>query len=252
MGFSLDGKVAVVTGAARGNGAAIAAGLAQYGASVVVVDVDEEGAHAMAARLQRDGHRAWAFGLDVRDSAACGRFAREAIALAGRVDVLVNNAGVRPYHAFDAPERDRLWRQAMDVNVEAVRHLSLAFEDALAASGGTIVNITSTAATFASPRSISYSTSKAAAQMLTRVLALELAPRGIRVNAIAPGVMETAMTAASRADPVRSPQLMQRIPLRRFGNPEELVGAAVFLASGMSSYMTGSVITVDGGFLVSC
>lgn len=251
MDFRLDGKVAVVTGAARGNGAAIAAGLAQYGASVVVADLDAEGAQATAARLQAGGSRAWALALDVRDAGACARLARQTSELAGSVSILVNNAGVRPYHPFDSPERDRLWRQAMDVNVEAVRHLSLAFEEALAASRGTIINITSTAATFASPRSISYSTSKAAAQMLTRVLALELAPRGIRVNAIAPGVMETPMTAASREDPVRSAQLTQRIPLRRFGKPDELVGAAVFLASDMSSYMTGSVVTVDGGFLIS-
>ncbi|MFT3777475.1 MAG: SDR family oxidoreductase [Ottowia sp.] len=251
MNFDLEGRVAIVTGAGQGNGAAIARGLARFGARVVVADIDAEKAAATARDISASGASAWPLALDVRDAAACRDAAHRVDEIAGPASIVVNNAGIRPYHAFDADDRDRLWRDAMDVNVEGVRNMSLAFLPALRATRGTIINITSTAASFASPRSIAYSTSKSAAQMLTRVLAVELAEHGIRVNAIAPGVIETAMTVRSRQDPVRREQLLARIPMKRFGQPEELVGPVVLLASPMASFMTGSVITVDGGFLTS-
>ncbi|AOB37960.1 SDR family oxidoreductase [Bordetella parapertussis] len=245
----LDNVIALVTGTAQGNGAAIARGLAAQGAAVAVCDIDLAGARRTAEALRAEGARAAAYELDVRDAARCAAVARQVGEDLGALGVLVNNAGVRPRHAFDGDERDALWRQAMDVNVDGVRNMTLACLEGLAATRGAVVNITSIAASRASAQSIAYSTSKAAAQMLTKVLALELAPCGIRVNAVAPGVIETAMTQSSRDDPQRRGALMARIPMRRFGSPQDLVGPVTFLASPMSAYVTGAVLAVDGGFL---
>lgn len=244
----LHGQLALVTGAARGMGAAIAQGMADAGAGVVVTDLDADGAEQTAATIRHAGGVAHAFALDVTDPARCAEVSRATQDLGG-LSILVNNAGIRPRHAFDSADRDLQWRRAMDVNLDGVRHMTLACLDALSANRGSVVNITSITAFQASPMSLAYSTSKAAAQMLTKVLALELAPRGVRVNAIAPGVIETDMTATARQHPERSQYLMTRIPMARFGLPGEVVGPAVFLASSMSSYMTGAVLAVDGGFL---
>jgi NAD(P)-dependent dehydrogenase (short-subunit alcohol dehydrogenase family) len=137
----------------------------------------------------------------------------------------------------------------MSVNVDGVRNMILAFKDLLVASRGNVVNIGSISASRASQFGISYSTSKAAAEMLTKVMALELAVHGVRVNAVAPGVMETPMTEESRNNPERRAYLIKRIPMKRFGKPSELVGPVAFLASPMASYVTGTVLNADGGYL---
>lgn len=243
-----NGELALITGAGRGNGEAIAHGLARHGARVVVSDIDLDAAERVAESIRGAGGNADALALDVCDHEAC-RAASDAVQKLGRLTVLVNNAGVRPRHAFDSPERDAAWRQAMGVNLEGIRNLTLACLPALRANRGRVVNITSIAAHQASPGSIAYSTSKAAAQMLTKVLALELASMGVRVNAVAPGVIETEMTRQSREDPWRSERLMARIPMARYGQPDDLVGPVAFLASDLSAYVTGAVLAVDGGYL---
>lgn len=240
---------ALVTGAAKGNGAAIAKGFAHYGARVIVCDIDAEGARRTAGELRDQGHGAYAYSLDVTDPAQCQAVAAQVREDVGEIAILVNNAGLRPRHSFDAEDRDAHWRRAMDVNVEGVRNMSLSCLDDLIASRGSIINITSVAASRASAQSIAYSTSKAAAEMLTKVMALELSPLGVRINALAPGIIRTDMTESSRTDPTRCQALMSRIPLGRFGDPDDLVGPAAFLASPLSSYVTGAVLAVDGGFL---
>jgi NAD(P)-dependent dehydrogenase (short-subunit alcohol dehydrogenase family) len=239
----------LVTGAGQGNGAALAEGLAQLGAHVLVTDIRGESAQATAQRIQAAGGSAAWHALDVADAVACQAAAKALVLAQDHIFVLVNNAGIRPRSTFDAPERDQAWRDAMAVNVDGVRNMILAFKDLLVASKGNVVNIGSISASRASPFGISYSTSKAAAEMLTKVMALELAVHGVRVNGVAPGVMETPMTEESRNNPERRAYLMKRIPMKRFGKPSELVGPVAFLASPMASYVTGAVLNADGGYL---
>lgn len=245
----LQNLTALVTGAAQGNGMAIAQGLAKQGALVAVCDIDRDGAERVSHELRQQGLRAAAYLLDVRDAAHCRVRVKDISQQLGPISILVNNAGIRPRHDFSSSDRDKHWRHAMDVNVDGVRNMTLACLDDLREMRGSVINISSVAASRASAQSISYSTSKAAAEMLTKVLALELASYGIRVNAVAPGIIETAMTKSSRDDHLRCGELMARIPMKRFGKPEDLVGPVTFLASTMSAYMTGAVLAVDGGFL---
>ncbi|MDS1139931.1 SDR family NAD(P)-dependent oxidoreductase [Pusillimonas sp. SM2304] len=247
----LENQLVLITGAAKGNGAAIAKGMAAHGAIVVITDIDESAALATASGLRAQGFSAFSYRLDVRDSACCADVIDQVEAEIGTLSVLVNNAGVRPRHTFDSRDRDALWRYAMDVNVDGIRNMTLAALAQLKATQGSVINITSIAAHQASGLSISYSTSKAAAHMLTKVLALELARDGVRVNAIAPGVIETDMTASSRSDPQRRSALLARVPMAKFGKPEDLAGPAIFLASSLSGYMTGSTLAVDGGYLAA-
>ena len=168
---------------------------------------------------------------------------------AGHQLLLVNNAGLRPKHAFDSEDRDAQWQRTLSVNLDGARNTILAFEALLAQTQGCVVNITSLAASRAAAHSIAYSTSKAALEMLTKTMALELAPKGIRVNAIAPGVMLTSMTEQTRKDPKHVEYILRRIPMKRYGEPAEIAGPVAFLASSMASYITATVLNVDGGYL---
>ena len=247
----LGGRIALVTGAGQGNGAAIAKGIAQEGARVAVTDVALPAAERTAAEIRGAGGEAWAFALDVTDSEACGRLSRTLTQAVGDVSLVVNNAGVCPRHGIDSPELERFWAAAMDVNLKGTLNVSVAFLPALRATKGAIVNIASIAAFVSTATSVSYPASKAGVKMLTQSMAQELAKDGVRVNAIAPGTFATAMTEATRLDPERSERFLARIPMGRYGDPEELVGPVVFLGSAMSSYVTGATVVVDGGFLAS-
>lgn len=241
----VEGKLVLVTGAGQGLGAAIAKGFANKGARVICADLDG----AAAARTADHIGAGIALQLDVADRTAADMAAAEIAEAHGPVSVLVNNAGICPRNRIDSPDVTETWRKAMDVNLDGTLNMTLAFVDQLRATKGTVVNMASVSAFVSTATSIAYSTSKAAVKMLTQSLAQELAPDGVRVNAIAPGPMKTDITLPTREDPERYKQFLTRIPLARFGEPEELVGPALFLASDMSSYVTGTTLVVDGGYL---
>ncbi len=246
----LDGRLALVTGAGRGNGRAIARGLARAGARVVATDIDGDAARETARLIAGDtGGGAWAHALDVTDPAACVDLVAWVAGQAGAIDLLVNNAGIILREGIDSEHAPANWRRTLSVNLDGTFNVTHACLAALKSTRGTIVNVASIAAFAGQPGSLGYSPSKAAIRLFTQSLAAELAPHGVRVNAIAPGVIETAMTEPTLADPARREGFMRRIPMARVGQPDDLVGPVVFLSSGMSAYVTGATLAVDGGFL---
>lgn len=245
----LAGKLAFVTGAGNGNGRAIAIGLAAHGADVVATDIDREAAERTAKDVRDKGRSAWAFPLDVTDGAACADIAQQVRGAAGAISILVNNAGIIIRETIDSPRAPDNWRKVLDVNLNGVFNVTHAFISALRETKGNIINVGSIASFVGVADTLGYSPSKGGVKLLTQSLARELARDGIRVNAIAPGVIETAMTEATRSDPARLAGFLGRTPLGRVGQPEELVGPVVFLASDMASYVNGAILPVDGGFL---
>lgn len=247
----ISGTVAVVTGAAQGNGRAIAEGLARAGASVALCDNQSE-AVARAANLLADaGLSTRGYTLDVSDPAACRSIATEIDRSLGPTAILVNNAGVIRRSPAGAPEFAADWAAVMRINSDGPMHMVEAFLPQLRRTGGRIVNIASIRSLTAAPGLAAYCASKGALMQFTRALAHDLAPDGVRVNAIAPGVIATPMTEATRSDPRAIGSLMAHTPLGRPGEPEELVGPVLFLASTMSSYVTGALLPVDGGYLAA-
>jgi 2-dehydro-3-deoxy-D-gluconate 5-dehydrogenase len=245
--FDLDGKVAVVTGANTGLGQAVACALAEAGADVVLVGRSDP-ADTMAA-IGRLGRRTLAIEADLSTIAGHARIADEAAAWRGKVDILVNNAGIiRRADAIDFTEAD--WDAVMDTNLKSVFFLSQAFARPMLARGaGKIVNIASLLSFQGGIRIPSYTASKSGLAGLTRLLACEWAGKGVNVNAIAPGYFVTNNTAALRADQDRNAAILARIPAGKWGDPPDLGGAAVFLASPASDYVHGVVLPVDGGWL---
>ncbi|PAY04434.1 3-oxoacyl-ACP reductase [Bradyrhizobium sp. UFLA03-84] len=245
----LAGKRALVTGAAHGNGRAIALGIAAHGADVVVTDIDRAGAKQTAADIRERGRAAWSFDLDVTDAEACYALAQQIARDIGPIAILVNNAGIIIREGIDSPRAPDNWRRVLDVNLNGTFNVTHAFLPALRETRGAIINLGSIASFLGVADTLGYAPSKGGVKLLTQALARELAADGIRVNAIAPGVIETAMTEATRNDPARLAGFLGRTPLGRVGQPEELVGPVVFLASELASYVNGVTMPVDGGFL---
>ncbi len=249
MSDVLHGRLALVTGAGRGNGAAIARGLAAAGAEVIVTDIDKDAAHTIAESIVRQGGKARGFALDVTDAEGCARLAEDVALLVGPIRILVNNAGIFLRGNLAAPDGRERWDKTMAVNVQGPFNVTMAFVDQLKLTRGTIVNIASINSYVAQAGSGAYPVSKGALAQFTRALASELAPDGVRVNALAPGLISTAMTEPTRADPRRLEAFLAHVPMKRVGEPEELAGPVVFLCSDAASYVTGAILPVDGGFL---
>ncbi len=246
--FRLDGRCALVTGAARGLGQAMAVALAEAGVDVAGVDAGD--VEETRRRIEAAGRRFVAIRRDLRGIAAARDVVEQAAGALGRLDILINNAGIiRRADSIDFSEAD--WDDVIDINLKSVFFLAQAAARRFVAQGGggKIVNICSMLSFQGGIRVPSYTASKSGALGLTRLLANEWAPKGINVNAIAPGYMATANTAPLRADAARSAEILARIPAGRWGQPEDLAGAVVFLCSSASDYVHGSVIAVDGGWL---
>ena len=245
----LEGRLALITGAGQGNGRALALGLAQAGARVIAADVNAATGEETARLVRAEGGEAWHFALDVTSSPACEALALRIGREIGNVDLLVNNAGIIIRENMSSPNAAANWKKTLDVNLNGTFNVTLAWLPAIKQTKGSIINIASIASYAGQGASLGYSPSKGAIKMFTQSLAQELAPLGVRVNALAPGVIETPMTAATREDPARLQSFMARIPMGRLGQPLDLVGPVIFLASDMSRYVTGITLAVDGGFL---
>jgi len=246
--FSLDGKVALVTGASRGLGAEIAIALAEAGADVAVHG-NTRSPEATCTRIRALGRRALPVAGDMSDPQVPERLVAETVAGLGTLDVLVNNAGtIRRAPAVETTDED--WLAVVDVNLHGVfRACRAAGRHLLEKGRGKIVNIASLLSFQGGITVPAYAASKGAVAQLTRALANEWAGSGVNVNAIAPGYFRTDNTAALQADVTRNRQILERIPAGRWGEPSDLAGAAVFLASTASDYVHGHVLVVDGGWM---
>jgi 2-deoxy-D-gluconate 3-dehydrogenase len=248
--FRLDNRVALVTGAARGLGQGIAVGLAEAGADVVALDVlplDETREQVLA-----QGRRCYALNFDLREANAelARKIVGEYVAEAGRLDILVNNAGIiHRSPALEIGSED--WEDVVSVNLSSAFYLSQAAARHFVeeGKGGKIINLASVLSFQGGILVASYAATKAGIANLTRALSNEWAGQGINVNAIAPSYMTTEMTVALREDTERAEELLARIPAGRWGEPEDLKGAAVFLASDAADYVHGAILPVDGGWL---
>jgi 2-dehydro-3-deoxy-D-gluconate 5-dehydrogenase len=246
--FSLRGKTALVTGSSRGLGAAIAIGLAEAGADVAVHG-SSVAPEAVRAKAMAAGARSIALAGDVGDAAACARLVEETVRQLGAIDILVNNAGIiRRSPAIEHSEED--WAKVIDVNLTSVFRLTQhAGRHMLARGSGKIINIASLLTFQGGVTVPSYAAAKGGVGQLTKAFANEWAAKGVNVNAIAPGYMDTDNTDALRKNPERARQILERIPAGRWGKPEDVAGAAVFLASSASDYVHGHILVVDGGWM---
>lgn len=247
--FSLSGKVALVTGASRGLGQAIALGMAKAGATVICCASRKGGTDATEALIKEIGGTAYGLAADLSDEAEVARLYQEAVAITGQIDVLVNNGGTIsrfPAHEYPMDE----FRKVIDVNLNGLFQLSqLAGKDMLTRKTGKIINIASMLSYSGGMTVPAYTASKHAVAGITKALANEWAINNIQVNAIAPGYFRTDNTQALQDNPERCADIQKRIPAGEWGEPEQLAGAAVFLASSASDYVNGHILAVDGGWL---
>jgi gluconate 5-dehydrogenase len=242
--FDLTGKICIVTGGGRGIGRGMAEGLARHGALVVLAGRTKETLDRTADAI---GARARTHVADVAKEADVLALRDAVLARYGRIDVLVNNAGVNPL--FRGIERISLqeWQDVIDINLTGVflccKHIGGAME-----KGGSIINVSSVAGHGGLPRSVPYCASKGGVELLTRALALDWATRGVRVNTLAPGWVDTDLTHGLLEHEVHGQRLLERTPMGRFAKPGDMAGACVFLASDASAFMTGQSVVVDGGW----
>jgi NAD(P)-dependent dehydrogenase (short-subunit alcohol dehydrogenase family) len=247
--FDLTGKVAVVSGAGRGIGKAMALALARAGADVVVFSRTEEQFEETASEIEAVGRRALGLRVDVSRLEDVEAMVSSVMEEFGRLDVMVNNAGLNPSYCLTEKVKERHWDMIMDINLKGAFFCSRQVIPVMKERGrGCIINVASVAGLKALYKCSAYTASKGGLIQLTRTMALELAPENIRVNAIAPGFVGTDLTDALLSDPEEGERVMSLIPMGRTGELEEIAPAAVFLASDAASYITGAVVCVDGGW----
>lgn len=250
--FKLNNKVAVVTGGARGLGKAMAIGFAEAGANVVISDLLIDKAEKTAHEIEKLGVKAIAIKVDVTDEDDVNKLVHDVVDKFGKIDILLNNAGI----CINSPTEEmtkKQWDDVINVNLNGVFLCSKAFgKEMIKNKKGSIINVSSMSGYIVNyPQlQIAYNTSKAAVTHLTKSLAAEWAKYNIRVNGIAPGYMRTEMTKKSISPQDMSKYFVEPTPMKRIGEPEELQGAAVYLASEASSFMTGNILIIDGGFII--
>ncbi|MFC3226769.1 glucose 1-dehydrogenase [Marinibaculum pumilum] len=249
--FSLDGRVALVTGASRGLGLAMAAALHQAGATVVLNGRDAESLRRAAATIAADGERTDVAAFDVADETAAKAAVADIVARHGRLDILINNAGINSRQPFlEQPTED--WRRILEVNLHSVYLLAkLCAAPMVDAGWGRIVNIGSVMSVLGRPGIHAYSAAKHGLVGLTKSVASELGPRGVTCNAIGPGYFRTELTQALQDDKAFHDLVCRVTPVGRWGNPEELGAAAVFLCSPGAAYVNGHLLMIDGGMTTS-
>src|SRR5215216_1292047 len=249
--LNLDGKVAVVIGGTSGIGRAIARGLAEAGADVIPTSRRMDLVEETAREIEERGRRALRIASDVSDRSSLQQVLDASLGAFGKVDILVNSAGrTRRAPTIDFAEED--WNQILDTNLTGTLRACQVFgRHMLERRHGRIINIASLASFVALYEVAAYSASKAAVASLTKSLAIEWAPYGVCVNAIAPGVFRTALNQRLLDETERGREFLMRTPMKRFGNVDELAGVAIFLASDAASFITGEILVVDGGFLAS-
>lgn len=247
--FDLTGRKAIVTGASRGLGMGMAQGLIEAGAEVLLVGVSER-VYSTAEQLKKNGARVHAMQWDLGDKTSIKvDFEKALELLGGSVDILINNAGIQRRNKCEEFTIED-WEDVMDVNLTSVFILSqLAGRVMLKQGGGKIINVASMLSFFGGYTVPAYAASKGGVAQLTKALSNEWAARGVNVNAIAPGYMDTGMNTALKNNPDRNEQILGRIPAERWGLPEDMKGIAVFLASNASDYVNGAIIPIDGGYL---
>ncbi|MBI5930911.1 MAG: SDR family oxidoreductase [Chloroflexi bacterium] len=244
----LENKIAVITGASRGIGEAIALGYVREGATVVIASRKQDALDEVAATLREAGGQVLTVATHTGDESQCKNLIACTVEAYGRVDILVNNAATNPHFGPIMTAEASHWQKILEVNLLGYFNLCKYAAEAMATTGGgKIVNMASVAGINPAPMMGVYSVSKAAVIMLTQSLAMELGANNIQVNAIAPGVIKTKFAAALWGDPTISQRYTDRTPAGRIGEPEDIVQAAIYLASAGSSYMTGQVLVLDGG-----
>lgn len=253
MKISLEGKTALVTGASRGIGLAIARAYAQNGARVAIVSRKPENIESAREELAKEGLSVEAFAAHVGREGAAAEIIAAAVAKLGQLDILVNNAATNPHFGPVVSADDKVFDKTFETNARAYFSLAREMAKHLVDRGapGSMVFVSSTQGILSSPLMGVYGMTKAAVISLAKTLAAELGPSGIRVNCIAPGLVDTRFAATLVRNDDIAKRWIDRAPLRRWGKPEEIAGAAVFLASDAASYITGETLVIDGGFSVS-